>query len=309
MSPEPSRGRLIRIFLVDGAPSGVMALELGNWTGKALAAPRTRLTDLLKRPEASKTGIYLLIGADPDDPTRQLVYIGEGDAVRTRLADHGRAEAKSFFSRVCFFVSNDENLTKAHARFLESRLIAAVKAANRVKLVNGTEPEFALLPEADQAEMATFLDHVAILLPLAGFDILRPIETPAEAAHVVAIQFVSTIRGAEATMVERGGEYVVLAGSLLPPDEVPTCPDMARRRRDEMRTEGKLVPADGGKLKLLQDVSFESPSGASTFVGGRSDNGWMTWKVKSTGQTYKDWTEAQINATTGAVMSVEKVGE
>jgi hypothetical protein len=297
MSLEAPRGRLIRIFLVDGAPSGIMTLELGNWTGKALAAPRTRLPDLLKRPEAAKTGVYVLIGPDPDDATRQLVYVGEGDAMRHRLAEHGRNETKDFFTRVCFFVSNDENLTKAHARFLESRLIAAVKAANRAKLINGTEPEFSLLPEADQAEMQTFLDHIGILLPLAGFDILRPIDSAAESARVSAAVFISTIRWAEATMVERAGEYVVLAGSLIPADEVPTCPDYARRRRAELRADGVLAPEPGGaRLSLTQDVAFDSPSGASSFVGGRSDNGWVTWREKASGQTYKEWSAAQIAA-------------
>jgi hypothetical protein len=28
-----------------------------------------------------RTGIYLLVGPDPDDSSRQLVYIGEGDNV------------------------------------------------------------------------------------------------------------------------------------------------------------------------------------------------------------------------------------
>jgi hypothetical protein len=299
MSFDAPRGRLIRIFLVDGTPSGIMALELGNWTGKAMAAPRTRLPDLLKRPEAGKTGIYVLIGPDPDEPGRQLAYIGEGDVVRHRLAEHGRSESKAFFTRVCFCVSSDENLTKTHARFLESMLISAAKSANRVRLINGTEPEFALLPEADQAEMRTFLDHVGILLPLAGFDILNPADAgQGEQGRARTTEFILTIRGAEATMVERGGEFVVLAGSLMPSDEVPTCPEGVLKRRAQLRKDGVIVSdPSSNRVKLTQDVAFDTPSGASSFVGGRSDNGWMTWKVKGTGQTYKDWSAAQIAAT------------
>lgn len=293
MSPDTPRGRPIRIFLVDGVPSGIMTLELGNWTGKALAAPRTRLPDLVKRPEAAKTGVYVLVGPDPDEPTRQLAYIGQCDVIERRLKEHARSDTKSFFTRVCFFTSNDQNLNSAHARFLESRLIAAVKAANRAKLVNDKEPEFAALSEADLHEMETFLDHIGILLPLAGFDILRPIETTTGNVGARAVTFVCTIRGAEARMVERAGEYVVLTGSLLPADEVPTCPEYARRRRAELKADSTLL-LDGARLRLTRDVAFATPSGASSFVGGRSDNGWNTWREQASGQSYKDWSAAQV---------------
>src|SRR3954463_15020668 len=43
-----------------------------------------------------------------------------------------------FFTRVLVVVSKDENLTKGHARFLESRLIALTRAARRATLANGT---------------------------------------------------------------------------------------------------------------------------------------------------------------------------
>ena len=48
---------------------------------------------------------------------------------RLRSLAGDRDDDKDFFERVMFVVSKDENLTKAHARFLESQLIRAVKAA------------------------------------------------------------------------------------------------------------------------------------------------------------------------------------
>ena len=42
----------------------------------------------------ARTGIYLLVGPDPDLPGRQLVYVGEGDQVKTRLAAHDSDESK-----------------------------------------------------------------------------------------------------------------------------------------------------------------------------------------------------------------------
>ena len=40
---------------------------------------------LSKREEVRRTGVYLLVGPDPDDSSRQLVYIGETDNVLKRL--------------------------------------------------------------------------------------------------------------------------------------------------------------------------------------------------------------------------------
>ena len=81
-------GKLIRIFLADGEPTGILLAEISNWTGKALVAPRSQLDQVSKREEVRRTGVYLLVGPDPDDPSRALASIGEGDNVlRPLLAD------------------------------------------------------------------------------------------------------------------------------------------------------------------------------------------------------------------------------
>ena len=74
-------GKTILIFLADGEPTGILLAEISNWTGKVLVAPRSQLDQLSKREEVRRTGVYLLVGPDPDDPSRALAYIGEGDNV------------------------------------------------------------------------------------------------------------------------------------------------------------------------------------------------------------------------------------
>ena len=59
-------GRSIRLFLADGSPHGLVVAEIGNWSGKVLAASRSRVPDLLRRSEVGRTGVYVLLGADPD---------------------------------------------------------------------------------------------------------------------------------------------------------------------------------------------------------------------------------------------------
>jgi len=62
-----NQGRSIRLFLVDGSPNGLLTAEIMNWTGHALTGPRTKLTELVQRPECSRTGIYFLVGPDPEN--------------------------------------------------------------------------------------------------------------------------------------------------------------------------------------------------------------------------------------------------
>jgi hypothetical protein len=83
--PAGFLGKTIRIFLADGEPTGILLAEISNWTGKVLVAPRSQLDQLTKREEVRRTGVYLFVGSDPDDPSRALASIGEGDNVRERL--------------------------------------------------------------------------------------------------------------------------------------------------------------------------------------------------------------------------------
>jgi hypothetical protein len=57
-----NNGRTVRLFLVDGTPGGLVTAEIMNWTGHVIAAPRSSLGDLWKRPEMKRTGDYKLIG-------------------------------------------------------------------------------------------------------------------------------------------------------------------------------------------------------------------------------------------------------
>ena len=97
---EPTdAGKTIRIFLADGEPTGILLAEISNWTGRLPVAPRSQLDQLSKREEVRRTGVYLLVGLSPDDPSRALAHIGEGDNILKRLLRHNKNEAKGFWER------------------------------------------------------------------------------------------------------------------------------------------------------------------------------------------------------------------
>ena len=306
------KGRTIRIYLADGAPTGILTAEIMNWTGKVVVAPRTRLPDLLKRPEASRTGVYFLTGQDPENMGRDLVYIGETDNVGERLKKHNADEGMGFFDRICMVVSTDGNLTKTHVRYLEGRLLTLTKAANRATLVNRTEPAFNKLPESERADMESFIEQIALVLPVLGFEFMqkftavqpgsaatssspsdRPeFEFPPSGGKVV-------LPGVKATMVEADGKLVVLKGSKARLSG-PTTPKMwptTRALRDRLLAEGKLVATEEPNvLCFAEDVAFNNPSDAAAVVFGGNQNGRLAWHVSGTSQTYRDWQESKINA-------------
>src|ERR1700744_2102267 len=109
-----SMGRSIRLYLADGTPGGLLTAEIMNWTGHVVAAPRSDLARLRKRDEASRTGVYVLLGDDPDALGSAMAYIGEGDDVGERLAQHakpGELGGKDFWDRVIVLTSKDANRT------------------------------------------------------------------------------------------------------------------------------------------------------------------------------------------------------
>ncbi|HEV2515402.1 MAG TPA: GIY-YIG nuclease family protein [Devosia sp.] len=295
---RPSGARSIRLFLADGTPDGVIVAEVGNWVGKALTAPRTRLLDLLRRPECAQTGIYVLLGPDPERAGGTVGYIGEADDVAARLRFHMRSGDKDFFERAAVIVASDNNLTKGHVKYLEARLIRATLDAGSVPLTNTRAPDFQRLPEADRADMDYFLDQLRIVLPILSFDLFRgrvAAETTAVTIAAAGARFVFSPAGASAMAIEGADGFVVLAGSTARKGETGTFPAGYRALRDELLRDGTLID-DGEQYRFAQDVPFTSPSAAAAIVAGRSATGPGEWKVEGTGMSYRDWKAVELGA-------------
>jgi hypothetical protein len=291
------QGRTIRLYLVDGTPTGTLTAEIINWTGRVLVSPRPHLADIAKRDEVRRTGLYCLVGRDPDNPNQDRVYIGESDNVLSRLALHDKDESKDFWTRTIIVTSKDENLTKAHGRFLESRLIQMANGAGRAKLTNGTAPPLPPLPEADVADMEYFLGQIQMILPVLGFSFLQPkpsFATDLPASALTAPIFRLEAVGVKAEAREVDGEFIVLKGSTARRQGAPSW-DTYKSLRDDLVADGKLVDADDPDLLVFaEDVPFSSPSAAATVVRASNANGRKEWKEASTGKSYADWQALQL---------------
>ena len=313
-------GRSVRLFLVDGTASGLITAEIMNWTGHVLVGSRSGLPNFLKRQELDRTGIYFLTGPEPTDPDTLRLYIGESDNVRKRLVQHSKDEKKDFWERTCVVTSKDQNITKAHARYLESRLIAIANAVGTATVVNETAPPLVALPEADASDMEFFVDQLRLILPVLGLDFMRlqkaTVQTTIDATGKpgqvdVAPNFRLTNKkqDLEAQAREIDGEFVVLAGSDAANDWKGTSGHSYSRQHAQLIKSGKLVPGDKGRRRFTEDVAFRSPSAASAVILGRQDNGRTSWKVGGSNLTYGDWQSQQAAKTSSEASNADDDGE
>ena len=206
----------IKLFLPRGDAKSLRTAEISNWTGKAIAAPRTELDELLQREELDKAGVYILSGSDLLSGS-PLAYIGEAEVIRERLKQH---KTKEFWILAIVFVSKDENLTKAHVRYLENRLLTEAAQVGRCTLEQN-QASGSKLPESDREDMEVFLSHIRQLLPVLGSDLLIPVAQPAAKQQSGGILF-CRMKGAEGSRPSNtrrvcglSGLYGCLAGARV----------------------------------------------------------------------------------------------
>lgn len=294
------KGRTVKIYLVDGIPSGIMTAEIMNWTGKFTVAPRTQLADLAQRDELKRTGVYILAGQNPKDPSQEMVYIGESDNIWKRLIQHNSDASKDFWGKTIIITSKDENLTKAHGRYLESRLIQIANQAQRAQVINGTNPEITSLPEPDIADMEYFLAQIQMILPVLGFTFAVPlpkinIAQNSESPDSISPVFHFSYAGSNAEAQEVNGEFIVFEGSTARKAHTNSLADSYIQIREKLQREGKIIDSPNPDYWVFaQNVPFQSPSTAANIVGGASLNGRQHWKVKDTGKSYAQWQDEQI---------------
>jgi len=275
----------IKLFLPRGDAKSIRTAEISNWTGKAIAAPRTELEDILQREELEKSGVYILTGIDPDSGSPHA-YIGEAEVIRERLKQH---KSKEFWISVIVFVSKDENLTKAHIRYLEGELLREAKQVARFTLEN-EQSGGSKLPESDREDMQVYLSRIRQLLPVLGSDLLIPVGQPTAKQQPGGTLFYR-IKGAEARGLRTPDGFVIFKGSTAVLQERQAAhkwPASIALRR-QLIGDGTLVEKNGF-YEFTRDVEFSSPSAAAAVVEGGSANGLIEWKTQD-GRVLRDLEE------------------
>jgi hypothetical protein len=285
-------GKTIRLYLLEGTASGPIQAEVINWTGQVFVIPRSDLSHVATQKDIQRTGVYLLVGRSPKHGYLDRVYVGEGDDVYKRLKAHETDPKKEFWDRAIAITSKDSNLTKAHVRYLEHRLVTILKEAGRVECANGNEPSEKELPMSDVADMEYFLEQIKIILPAVGCDALqsKPEELVNSPATEQSPLFEMSDVGTLAQAREIDGSFVVLKGSTARKQGTKSW-DSYVDLRDQLIEDGSLIEKNEDYFEFTRNTAFKSLSAAAAVIAARNTNGRLAWKLQSNGQTYADWKE------------------
>lgn len=275
-------GKTIKIFLLDGDPNGRMSCELSNWSGKAYKIPRIKVKDSGDRTDLNRTGVYLLFGKVEDE--KDQVYIGEAESILKRL--NQQLSQKDFWNEAIVFISKDENLNKAHIKYLENRLHDMAKLANRYNIENSIIPTQSSISESDKAEMEEFIENIKILVNTLGhkvFDDKREIKPKLKQE----IFLIKATRGADASGEPTSEGFVVFKGSKASATTVNSISTSFLSLRQSLIDKG-ILRLTGDTYEFSEDYVFSSPSTAAVMVMGRNANGPLEWKLAS-GKTLRDF--------------------
>jgi hypothetical protein len=295
-------GKSIRIYLADATVSGIRYAEVVNWTGQAVACPRSRLGELPSWPEASKPGVYLLFEARLDG-SKPLAYIGESENVAEHLTTQDRG--KDFWNEVVIFTSKDENLTKAHVKYLEANVLGLAKAADRYELENGHMPGEAGLPRADRDAMVEFTENIRMVLGTLGYPVLEPLlrarpeqaplstsAAPAAASRAAPVDLVFKVNNLTANGAVTDEGFVLRRGSQLSLTNTDSAAARVVKIKEQLFAQGRLVQ-QGDHLVLQEDCLLSSSSYAAVMVSGTSRSGPQSWVARD-GKTLKAIEDAAI---------------
>lgn len=214
--------------------------------------------------------MYFLFGRN-DETDEEQVYIGEAENIFNRLKQH--LSEKDFWTECIVFISKDNNLNKAHIKYLENHLYILAKESKRYEVVNSNVPTEASISEMDRAEMDEFIDNMRLILGVLGHKILEPsIKRKSDEKENLYILQDRTGIKANGKPISEG--FAVLKGSKIA-DNVATSLSKSVINKRQLLFDKGIVDEN---FTFTQDWAFTSPSLAAAIVAGYSINGRNAWK-------------------------------
>ena len=166
--------------------------------------------------------------------------------------------------------------------------------AKRYLVKNSNDPTLGNITEEKESELEEFIDYAKIVMGVLGHKVFEPLTQPATPASSADLTseaespiFYIKRSGANAQARLTSEGLVVLSGSTLRKGIVPSCPDFAKKTRED-----NIDHIDENNI-LQRDILFKTPSGASAFVLGASTNGNVEWKTEDD-KTLKEMEAGEI---------------
>lgn len=258
----------IHLYFENGDPSGVCEAWMDNWNGNAYKIPRNNIEDKSIQNDINKPGVYFLFGKVG---TETEVYIGESDEVGNRLKSHNKDDKKAWFSEVVVITSDKAYLNKANIKYLESIFHNDAMKAKRYKLENGNRPSESNISKSDKAVLEEFSDKTKLLITALGYKVFEEISSFNLEEESLEFFYYNKNQSDEAFGYRHPEGFVLCKGSHVRKDQAEKIYPWIRTARETYLP--KVV--DG---ILTEDIVFNSPSLAISFVKGYSINGNTAWK-------------------------------
>jgi hypothetical protein len=297
-------GKTIKIFLPSGKTNELKIASIANSTVQATLIPRNIFDQINNYKEISTAGVYFLLDNEMN------VYVGEAESVTSRVKRHDKDEEKDWWNILITINVNSLNspLTKAHVKYLEGLCYKSIKEAGRYNIENTVTPATADLPRSDIADMMHLFDDINILVSTLGYLLFeakreKEINTEDKSSKSQKKEiFTMNVNGLLAS-----GEYNSEGFLLYKDSKITKSPkdnykerkykgrsDTTSIKRIERKFEERLkflsenkIKDDGSFYTLKEDILFNTPSGAASFVAFDLYNGWDKWKNKS-GETLQE---------------------
>ena len=265
------RGRTISIYIPDANPRSIKICDIKDSIVKAIFIPRNKLSDATRRKELQDPGIYFLIG-EPNGVGKPRIYIGEAEVLLTRLKQHN--SSKDFWNSAVCFVSEKQNINKAHIKYLENYCCSKAKSINKCELENNTNPTQSSLTEQDEDFVLSFFDDLRIIIATLGYPIFE--ETKKDQSKILICKG----KDAYATGEYSEDGFIVFKGSKSNLIEAKGIGFWVSNIRKNLIEKG-ILKQEGSVLIFTEDYTFSSPSASAAAVLARSANGWTEWKDKN----------------------------
>lgn len=293
--PMKPRGKSINLFLMDGEASGRIKCTLANWTGIAYKIPRVELDKCKERDDLKQSGVYFLFGVS-DATGENVVYIGQagarknGDGILNRLQEHKRNSEKDYWTEAVVFTTTNNSFGPTEISYLENRFCNIAMECKRYEVKNGNDPTSGNVTEEKESELEEFIDYAKIIMGTLGHKVFVPYtenklantEGSNDSQEIIYYLKRKTRKSGQiidATCKQTKEGFVVLQGSRIETIDSESVPLKIKDTRKNSK-----IDEDG---ILQEDMLFNSPSYAASFVIGANANGLTEWKTKD-GKTLKE---------------------
>ena len=280
-----ARGKTIQLYLMDSVPKGRIKCTLANWTGIAYKIPRTELEKAKSIDYLKQSGVYFLFSTS-DETQENIVYIGQagtrknGEGILNRLQEHKRNPDKDYWTEAVAFTTTNNTFGPTEISYLENQFTKLAIDSKRYIVKNSSEPSLGHVTEEKESELEEYIDYAKIVIGALGYRIFEPIiESPEIITTVLAPTpepLLSLIlnQGKKEKIIAHGKQtnegFVILKGSKIKSSTVKSVPTKALKDRKRANLDDNFV--------LLEDMLFNSPSSAASFVTGYAINGKDAWK-------------------------------